>query len=69
MEINVERALYLSVVIGLCIVIPVQYFIFEYSFRIIFFSNIAGVLVIYLIFRYLIDKRILKDDKGKVKVC
>jgi len=62
MEINIEKALYLSVIIGLCVVVPVQYFVFEYSVNVIFFSNVIGILFIYLIFRYLIDKRILKDE-------
>ena len=63
LKIDVEKAIYISAIIGLCIVIPVQYFIFNYSLNLIFFSDIVGLFFAYFMFRFLIDKRILKDNE------
>ena len=56
MEINIDNIYYIALVIGLIIVIPIQYFILKYSISIISISTLVGSGFCYFVIKYYVKK-------------
>lgn len=56
MEFEIDNMYYIALVIGLIIIIPIQYFILKYSISVISISTLVGSGFCYFVIRYFVKK-------------